>query len=191
MSHVGHVNVFATRIHLGAFDPPDLSQWLTAQTRKAGLEPRFDALIQQNVTGPDRVRMLERAERAYWRLLADAAQGNPSVAMRLWLSSLRPAPESTTAALVGLFKSHETDELEQLQDDELFALTAIIIHEDLTVDELHIGLNMSQASVRALCRGLEQRTLITETESGRYKVRLDWLPAVERHWRRRSFLHKE
>ena len=67
--------------------------------------------------------------------------------------------------------------LEQLQDDELFALTAIIIHEDLTVDELHTVLNMPQASVRALCRGLEQRTLISETESGRYKVRFNWLPA--------------
>ena len=110
MSHVGHVNVFAKRVHLGAFDPPDLSQWLTAQTRKAGIEPRFDTLTQKTVTGPDRARMLERAERAYWRLLADAAQGNPSVAMRLWLSSLRPAPETKDMAFVGLFKSHETEE---------------------------------------------------------------------------------
>ena len=82
------------------------------------------------------------------------------------------------------------NELEELVDDELFALTALIIHDELTVSELHTVLNQTESNVRALCRGLEQRTLITETETERYKVRLNWLPAVERYLRRRSFMHK-
>ena len=133
--------------------------------------------------------MLERAERAYWRLLTDASQGNPSVAIRLWMDGLRPVSEHGPAN-VSLFKAHGSEELEELGDNELFALTALILHEDLTVPELHIVLNQPESSVRALCRDLEQRTLITETDAGRYKVRLNWLPAVERYLRRRSFMHK-
>ena len=51
-------------------------------------------------------------------------------------------------------------------------------------------LNLSDVRVRAICRGLEQANLITTTDANRYKVRLSWLPATERHLRRRSFLHK-
>ena len=189
MCDVGHVNIFPSRIHLGRLSPADLSQWLLSQTRRGGVEPQFDSLLQRPVRGPDRIRMLERAERAYWRLLTDASQGNPSVAIRLWMDGLRPVSPDGPAH-VGLFKVHDSEELEELTDDELFALTALILHEDLTVHELHKVLNQPEASVRALCRGLEQRTIITETESGRYKVRLHWLPAVERHLRRRSFMHK-
>jgi len=190
MSDVGHVNVFAHHIHLGPTSPADLSQWLEAQTRKGGVVPRFDGLLNKPNNGPDQARMIERAERAYWRLLTDASQGNPSVAIRLWMDSLRPTSNDDGEAFVGLFSAHNTEELEELRDDELFALTALILHDDLTVSDLHIVLNQPEASVRALCRGLEQRTLITETDAGRYKVRMNWLPAVERHLQRRSFMHK-
>ena len=189
MGDVGHVSVFPSQIHLGRLSPADLSQWLLSQTRKGGVEPQFDGLLQRRSRGPDHGRLLERAERAYWRLLTDASQGNPSVAIRLWMDGLRPI-STDGPARVGLFKAYGSEELEELSDDELFALTAIILHEDLTVRQLHTVLNQPEASVRALCRGLEQRTIIIETESGRYKVRLTWLPAVERHLRRRSFMHK-
>jgi hypothetical protein len=189
MSHVGHLTVFPSRIRLGDLSPADLSQWLMSQTRRGGIEPQFNSLLQRKGRGQDQMRMLERAERAYWRLLTDTSQGNPSVAIRLWMDGLRPLSEQG-AANVGLFKAHGSEELEELGDNELFALTALILHEDLTVHELHIVLNQPESGARALCRGLEQRTLITETESGRYKVRLNWLPAVERYLRRRSFMHK-
>ena len=91
---------------------------------------------------------------------------------------------------MGVPRAHDSAELENLTDGELFGLTAIILHEDISVDELALVLNLAPSRVRGTCRGLEQLTLVTETEAGRYKVRLNWLPAVERHLRRRSFLHK-
>ena len=190
MSHVGHVNVFSQLVKLGQLHPEDLAQWIESKTRKTGIETDFESLLHRKQTGPDHARVLERTERAYWRLLADASQGNPSVAIRLWMDSLRPTSSAPEKVHVSLFKAHNIGELEELGDDELFALTALILHDDLTVAELHTVLNQSESNVRALCRGLEQRTVITETESGRYKVRLNWLPAVERHLRRRNFMHK-
>tara|TARA_B100000575_G_C23028200_1_gene592063 strand:- start:573 stop:1001 length:429 start_codon:yes stop_codon:yes gene_type:complete len=141
------------------------------------------------MTGPDAARMLERTERAYWRLLAEASQGNPTVAVRMWVDGLR-ATDSETVLDVTVPRTHETQELDTLQDSDLFALTALILHDDMDVPELHRVLNIRESQVRSICRTLEQLTLITETDLGRYRVRLTWLPAVERHLRRRSFLHK-
>ncbi len=189
MHHVGNVGVFPTRIHLQPVGPADLSTWLLSQTRSAGFTPRFDGMLQQPARGPDRARLLERTERAYWRLLAEASMGNPTVAVRLWVDGLRAA-EDNAVLDVTIPRAHESHELETLEDTELFALTAIILHDEMTVNDLHRVLNMRESQVRAVCRGLEQLTLISETEHGRYKVRLNWLPSVERHLRRRSFLHK-
>jgi len=189
MNHVGNVGIFPHRVHLGPTSPADMSAWLHAQTRAAGFKPRFDELIQRETTGPDRARMLERTERAFWRLMVEASQGNPTVAARLWVDGLR-ATETDRVLSVGIPRAHDSSELDGLSDNEFFTLTAIILHEDVSVSDLAVVLNLTESRVRATCRGLEQLTLITETDSGRYKVRLNWLPAVERHLRRRSFLHK-
>jgi hypothetical protein len=189
MDHVGHVGIFQNRIHLKPMTAPDMSAWLHTQTRQADLKPRFDGLLQRDSTGPDRARRLERTERAFWRLMVDASQGNPTVAARLWVDCLS-AGAGAGDVDVGIPKTHDSSELEGLPDTALFALTAIILHEDIQVDELALVLNLSGVRVRAICRGLEQASLITTTDKDRYKVRLNWLPATERHLRRRSFLHK-
>ena len=189
MEHVGNLGVFPMCLHLEQMNPADISAWLLGQTRAAGFSPRFDGLLQQPARGPDRLRILERTERAYWRLLAEASQGNPTVAARLWVEGLR-ATETANILDVSVPRAHDSQDLENLADSELFILTAIILHEDLDAPSLSQVLNLPEPTVRAACRGLEQLTLITETVSGRYKVRLNWLPAVERHLRRRSFLHK-
>ncbi len=173
MSHVGQVNVFSQLVPMGQLQPDDLAQWIAPQTQKAGIEINFESLLPRKHSGPDQARILERTERAYWRLLADASQGNPSVAIRLWMDSLRPSTVGPEKAHVSLFKAPNTGQLEELGDDELFALTALILHDGLTVSELHTVLNQAESNVRALCRGLEQRTVISESETGRYKVRLN------------------
>jgi hypothetical protein len=189
MHHVGNVGVFQTQLQIEAMGPADLSAWLLTQTRAAGFTPRFEGMLQRPARGPDKLRVMERTERAYWRLLSDASMGNPTVAVRLWVDGLR-ANADPKILDVTVPQAHDSQALDQLEDLELFALTALILHDDMSVNELHNVLNMAEGSIRAVCRGLEQQTLITETDHNRYKVRLNWLPAVERHLRRRSFLHK-
>lgn len=189
MKHIGNVGVFTTRVDVKPLNPADLSAWLLTQTRAAGFRPRFEGMLPRRITGPDAARMMERTERAYWRLLTEASQGNPTVAVRMWVEGLR-ATDAATSLDVTIPRTHDTQDLDTLEDSELFALTALILHDDMDVTELHRVLNIRESQVRSICRTLEQLTLITETDLGRYKVRLTWLPAVERHLRRRSFLHK-
>ena len=189
MNDVGHIGIFPKRINIGPMGPADLSAWLHKRTKTVGYRPSFSNLLQRPSTGAEQTRMIERAERAFWRLMVDVSQGNPTVAARLWVDCLRPGA-SEGVVEVGVPRAHDSSELENLSDAELFILTAIILHDDISVEELHLVLNQSENRVRSICRGLEQSTLIMETETSRYKVRLNWLPAVERHLRRRSFLHK-
>ena len=154
MDHVGHVGIFQHQIHLSPMTAPDMSAWLHAQTRSAKLKPRFDSLLQQNTSGPDRARRLERTERAFWRLMVDISQGNPTVAARIWVDCLSAGTQDTDVD-VGIPKTPDSTELEGLSDDALFALTAIILHEDIEVEELALVLNLSEVRVRAICRGLE------------------------------------
>ena len=189
MDHVGHVGIFQHHVHLSPMSAPDMSAWLHAQTRRAQLTPRFDSLLQQNRRGADRARRLERTERAFWRLLVDISQGNPTVAARIWVDCLSVGAQASEVD-VGIPKTPDSAELDGLSDDALFVLTAIILHDNIKVEELSVVLNLSDVRVRAICRGLEQASVISSTDADRYKVRLTWLPATERHLRRRSFLHK-
>ena len=189
MRHIGNVGVFTTRVQIQPLNAADLSAWLLSQTAAAGFQPRFDGMLQRPASGPDGARILERTERAYWQLLAEASQGNPTVAVRMWVDGLR-ATATESAFAVTVPRTHDTRDLESLEDADLFALTALILHDDMDVHEMGRVLNIREGHVRSICRTLEQLTLITETDTGRYKVRLNWLPAVERHLRRRSFLHK-
>ena len=189
MRHIGNVGVFTTRVEIQPLNAVDLSAWLLSQTAAAGFQPQFDGMLQRPASGPDGARMLERTERAYWQLLAEASQGNPTVAVRMWVDCLRATTDHAALA-VTVPRTHDTHDLETLEDADLFALTALILHDDMDVHEMGRVLNIREGHVRAICRTLEQLTLISETDAGRYKVRLNWLPAVERHLRRRSFLHK-
>jgi len=191
LAEVGNVAVFKTRIHLPNLGPNALQTWLAGHTQQSGYTVNFNTLLPPGTYGgPDHARRLERATSAYWRLLAESSNGNPSVAIRLWLESLLPNEHENTVG-IRLFEAHETEDIAHLEDNHLFALTALVLHDEMNVEELHSALNLSEAAVRAVCRHLEQKGLISENAARRYRVRLNWLPAVERLLRRRSFLHRD
>ena len=191
LAEVGNIAVFKTRVQLSNLNPKSLQQWLEGHTLRAGYTVNFNTLLSRGTRGgPDHVRRLERATTAYWRLLAESSHGNPSVALRLWIESLFQNQEENTLG-IHLFEANEAEDIEHLADNHLFALTALVLHDEMNVEELHAALNLSESAVRAVCRHLEQKGLISENAARRYKVRLNWLPAVERLLRRRSFLHRD
>ena len=190
MDDVGHVGIFQRRIKLGNITAPDMSAWLHTRMTQVQIRTDFGGLLPHQSAGADRLRRLERAERAFWRLMVDVSQGNPSVAMHTWVRSL-DAKEHPNEVCVGVPDTADASQLDALSDAELFALTAIILHDQINVQELATVLNQSEERVRALCRGLEQGDLIEPDKTDRYRVSLRWLPATERHLRRRSFLHKD
>jgi hypothetical protein len=181
--------VFRRRVPLAPMSPETLATWLEARTRGAGLALSYGDLVGGSVLRTDPAKVEERARASFWRLLADEAQGNPRVARGYWLTALR-AGESEDEARVGLFRSPQATNLADLTPRELFLLTAIVIHDGLSIGHLTEVLNLPGGVCRAVGRRLEARGLLEVTRQGnRYTVHPDWAPVIQRVLRSKQFLH--
>jgi len=192
VSGVSNLSVFRSCVRLDPMDPADLRAWLETAATPAETTPRYDMLLQRSAEGTNRDRMRFRAAQAYWRLMAEASQGNPSVALEYWLGALRlPENEEKGIVDVGMFAAPDPAGLDALQDAALFLLTALIVHDGATLEELHAILNLAEGEVHGTCRGLEAMGFIEDEDLDEtYEVTNHWLPAVERLLRRKSFLHR-
>ncbi len=177
------------RVHaLPAVGPSELGRWLSTTAQQAELELSFDDLAGIGPSTLEAARLRNRARAAFWRLLADSSAGNPSVARRLWLdgATLR---EGTLE--MGMFDAPAAVELQDLSDNELFVLTAVVVHDQLAVDPLARALNLPRSGVRTACQRLVAREILASDGfevSSVYRLELPWLPAVERHLRNKNFL---
>jgi hypothetical protein len=168
--------------------PDALARWLGIAAQQAELELDFDELagVGPNTLEADRLR--GRARAAFWRLLADASGGNPEVARELWLEGLSVREGILR---VGLFDAPASTRLQDLTDNELFVLTAVVVHDQLDVEQLARVLNLPRSGVRTACQRLVARGVLASDgfeNSSLYRLQLTWLPAVERHLRNKNFL---
>ncbi|MFH1467591.1 MAG: hypothetical protein ABIO70_24610 [Pseudomonadota bacterium] len=177
-----------TEVHqIQAAAPEAIAHWLGTVAQQSGHELSFTRLSAVPASAPEADRAQRRARAAYWRLLHDKSGGNPAVARQLWLEGL--SLEGDTLS-VGLSQDASPGELRDLADNELFVLTAVLVHDRLGVDALARALNLPEGGVRTACQRLAALGLLERTDaSSPLHVPLRWLPATERHLRLKNFLH--
>lgn len=134
----------------------------------------------------------------YWRILWRASLGNPLVALEYWLSSLGPptgnggtAVESEDGLVpipVYLFRHHGDADVEKMTDEDLFLLTALVVHDGLKLEDLSEVLNVPAPRVRVTCRQLESLGVVTQ-DGSRYLLAPSWQPGVLRVLGQRGFAH--
>jgi type II secretory pathway predicted ATPase ExeA len=181
--------VFRRRVDLQPLSPEALAEWLEARTEAAGLRVSYADLVGDSVLRTDPARVEERARASFWRLLADEAQGNPRVARGYWLTALR-AGQDEDEARVGLFQSPQSTDLADLSARELFLLTAIVIHDGLSIGHLTQVLNLPGGVCRSVGRRLEARGLLeVDRQGNRYTTSAEWGPTIQRVLRSKQFLH--
>lgn len=74
-----------------------------------------------------------RTANGYFRLLQEFSEGNPRVALDFWIRNL--IPETSETLQVSLFRRPSLEDLAELTDHHLFALTALVQHGALTPSE--------------------------------------------------------
>lgn len=184
-----NLGVFRQRVPIAPLSPDALATWLEARTVETGLTLDYGELSGESILGAEPQRAAERARQAFWRLLAEEARGNPRVAGGYWLTALRAGPDAETAA-VGLFETPQQTDVESLGARELFVLTALAIHDGLTIDNLVEVLNLPAGVCRAVARQLEARGMLSgDIRAEQYRIQPAWSPAVHRVLRTRQFLH--
>ena len=83
-------------------------------------------------------------------------------------------------ALVTMFSLPDEDVLQSLQDDELFVLLYLYIHEHLTLSELVSALSMSNEELLRMCNHLRALDLINKSDEQYIIVHL-WWPIIGRY----------
>ncbi len=184
-----NLEAFRARVLLKGLGSTELGAWVRERAGKAGYTLDFAGLLPGRAIGPEAQRAVERAEQAYWRLLADASMGIPEIAWGYVLGAARRS-QSGKVLDIKMFEAPSTTDLEGLPDLDLFVLTAIVMHNDL--DSLSIGdvLNAPQAQVQEACRHLDGLDVLDGDRNGSsWTIAAPWRPAVQRLLRQKHFLY--
>jgi len=152
------VHSLRTPLQVPRWRTQELQQLLLERHQVTGYALGFDEiLLSEDRSLDDGLELVAEAD-GYFRLLSELSGGNPRVATRLWLASLRTPSEK--AVRVGLFRDHSEGLVRGLSDELLFALAAICQHENLTSTELARVLNLSEDFARYAMRHLAEAKLI-------------------------------
>ncbi|MBK8481718.1 MAG: AAA family ATPase [Proteobacteria bacterium] len=161
---------------------------LRTRSHEAGIEPRFDHLVERLPTDADELELEEahaRTEARYHRLIWDYAAGNPGVALHMWRRSLGLDPQGRV--FVKLFRAPDPTDLEALPDRAVFVLRAVVQLELATTADIRQATMLPEAQVENAIRYGLARGYFEEVE-GRYRVTWGWFRAATRVLQRRHLL---
>ncbi|MFT5583020.1 MAG: hypothetical protein ACI9VR_000597 [Cognaticolwellia sp.] len=179
------VHLFHHVLEVPPMTESQLRRLVVGRTEAAGFRVDFNALVRRGALSGDVDGQLERASVAFFRVLGEASLGNPAVAMRLWVESLKVTEEGIVQVRMG--KSLREDLVDGLGEPELFLLSAIRMQNGLSEAELGSVNNMNAAAVRSSLQVLRGRGLL-ERERSRLQVNLRQQARITRTLWRRNLL---
>lgn len=125
-------------------------------------------------------------EAAFFEDLAEWADGNITIAMLFWLRSIRDVDTDTFTILP--FSPDLVEIGDTFHLDDLFALAAVLQHDDLRVEELSLNQNRPIADCRMTLTRLKSRRILLDTE-GRYRLNSVLLRPVTVLLKTKNILH--
>ena len=163
----------------------DIRSLVLSRNHLSGCRIRYDNILLAT-RGPE-AGSIRNAEQLYFSLLWDACQGNPAIALRLWLRSIRM--EGNTV-VVGLPDEVVGSGLEALDRDLHFVYAAISIHENMSSDELVSATALPERVVRRALKTGQDMGFLERGENRRYRIVALWYPIVTRLLARKNLLHE-
>jgi hypothetical protein len=180
--------LFDEVIRLGPWREEEIVRLLEARTGQAGMSPSFESLLEPLPTAADEVDKQEAlAQRAadYYRLLWDAATGNPGVVLHMWRCSLGTDDSGKTA--VRPLSTLDTADLERLPDSAVFVLRAVLQLAPVGAEQIAKGTLIRAADVDDAIRYAASRGYIEE-HGGGYRVTWTWFRAITLFLQRKHLL---
>ncbi len=163
----------------------EIRSLILSRNHLSGYKIRYDDILLAT-RGPE-AGNIRNAEQLYFSLLWDACQGNPMLALRLWLRSIHLQGNTV---VVGLPDEVSATALEQLDNDLHFAYAAIMIHENMTSDELVTVTALPERVVRAALKTGYDAGFLQRLDNKRYRIVPLWYPPIMRLLARKNLLHE-
>lgn len=144
-----------------------IEEMILARHKVSGFDVRFipsESLMSSRsfkklVNEPDRQAL---AKTIYFKGLAEIANGNISIAMQYWLRSI----VNTTVDSIEIMPFNQVNV--RLGDgflhEDLFTMAALLQHDDLTVDQLALVLNISEVQSRLILSKLTSRAILVQKD---------------------------
>jgi hypothetical protein len=158
---------------------------ILSRNQLSGYRIRYDDVLL--VTRGPEAGSVRNAEQRYFGLLWDACDGNPMLALQLWLTSVHT--EGRTV-VVGLPEEPSGGPIERLASDFHFVYAAIVIHVTMSGDELIEVTAMSGGLVRAALKTGFDMGFVERASDGRYRIVPIWYPTVVGLLKRKNMLHE-
>lgn len=180
--------LFDSVIRLEPWREEQIAELLRTRTEDANVTPSFERVLEKlppHADEVDRQDALRERARSYYRLLWDYAAGNPGIALHMWRRSLGADADGTIH--VRFFQAPESSTLEQLPDQTIFVLRAIMQLAPATRDQIARATMLQHADIVDALRYAEAHTYILEHD-GRYHITWTWLRALTLYLRRRHLL---
>ena len=159
-----------------------------ARTKSVGLSPSFESLLEPLPATADELDKQEAlASRAadYYRLLWDAAVGNPGVALHMWRRSL--GTDAHGMVTVRPSTPLDTSDLESLPDSSVFVLRAVLQLAPARVGHIATGTLIKANDVADALRYAMTRGYVEERDGG-YQITWTWFRAITLFLQRRHLL---
>jgi hypothetical protein len=163
----------------------DIRSLILSRNQLSGFKISYDQVLLSS-RGPE-AGSLRNAEQLYFSLLWDACHGNPGLALELWLSSLVVRKGEVT---VGLPDEINSAALERLEEDQYFVYASLVLHENMSTEELVESTAVAESRVRAALRTGFDLGFLQRSEGRRYRVRIAWYHAITRLLARKNLLHE-
>ncbi len=122
----------------------------------------------------------------YFDRLDKIAEGNLSIAMIFWMQSIKEFDDKYVTQLPT--EVADLDKLEVPSRDVLFTLAALILHQNLNVEELSVALHQDLSDSRLMLSRLKSKGIVQETENGFILNHLVYRQVV-RLLKRRNIIH--
>ncbi|MED5388044.1 MAG: ATP-binding protein [Pseudomonadota bacterium] len=163
----------------------DIRSLILARNHLSGHRVRYDEVLLSS-RGPE-AGNVRNAEQRYFSLLWDACRGNPMVALRLWLTSVKPQGRQV---LVGLPTPPSASLLDGMGENALFVYAAIATHENLTAQEIASVTSLADNVVRYALKGGFDAGFLNKSEDGRYRLKPLWYQQVISYLTRKNLLNE-
>lgn len=168
-----------------AWSQNDIRSLILSRNHLSGYKIRYDDIL-LSTRGPE-AGNIRNAEQLYFSLLWDACLGNPMLALRLWLTSIHLKGNTV---VVGLPDEVSSAWLEQLSSDLHFVYAAIMIHENMTSDELVEATALPERVVRTALKTAYDAGIIQRSQERRYRIVPLWYSAIMKLLSRKNLLHE-
>ncbi len=176
---------FSKVIKTKAWTQSEIRSLIMSRHQLSGLSLDYDDIL-LSTRGPQ-AGNVRNAEQLYFNLLWDASGGNPMQALEMWLRSVTVR---TKSVLVSLPQQPSSSALDNLGADLLFVYSALMLHENMTSDELVETTSIPESTIRTALKTAFDAGFVWRTKDRRYRIVPVWIPVLGRLLHRKNLLNE-